>query len=96
MRTSNWWMFHGDPAHTGLVTGSGITSKNVARLKLLHDVPIPGPVLSVPAIVDGYVYVGLANSKEVAGATADLPQDQSQNRTHRAEVRVGHCTARRR
>jgi quinohemoprotein ethanol dehydrogenase len=69
MSTSNWWMFHGDPAHTGLVTGSGITSKNVARLKLLHDVRIPGPVLSVPAIVDGYVYVGLANSKEVAGAT---------------------------
>ena len=55
MSTSNWWMFHGDPAHTGLVTGSGITSKNVARLKLLHDVPIPGPVLSVPAIVDAFV-----------------------------------------
>ncbi len=69
MSASNWWMFHGDPEHTGLVTGSGITSKNVARLKLLHDVPIPGPVLSVPAIVDGYVYVGLANSKEAAGAT---------------------------
>src|SRR5205807_5283173 len=34
----------------------------------LHDVPIPGPVLSVPAVVDGYVYVGLANSHQLPGA----------------------------
>ena len=55
MKPSNWWMYHGDPAHTGLVTGSDINSKNVAQLKMLHDIPVPGPVLSVPALVDGYV-----------------------------------------
>jgi outer membrane protein assembly factor BamB len=68
MKPSNWWMYHGDSAHTGLVTGSDISSANVAKLKVLHDIPIPGPVLSVPALVDGYVYVGLANSLELPGS----------------------------
>lgn len=68
---SNWWMFHGDTAHSGEVTGSAINRLNVGDAKkfgLLHDVPIPGPVLSVPAIVDGFVYVGLANHLDAPGA----------------------------
>lgn len=68
MSTSNWWMYHGDPEHSGYATGSAITSANAASLQLLHDITIPGPVLSVPAIVDGYVYVGLANSHDAPGA----------------------------
>src|SRR6266481_2408956 len=68
MSSSNWWMYHGDPEHTGLVTGSDINSANAGRLKILHDIPLPGPVLSVPALVDGYVYVGLANSRDLPGA----------------------------
>lgn len=68
MSASNWWMFHGNPAHTGLVTGCPINSGNARKLKLRHDVPLAGPVLSVPAVVDGYVYVGLANSHELPGA----------------------------
>lgn len=71
MTQSNWWMFHGDPAHTGEVTGSRIDRDNVgdpAKFGLLHDIAIPGPVLSVPAIVDGYVYVGLANNQDSPGA----------------------------
>lgn len=67
MAHSNWWMYHGDPAHTGLVTGSGINARNAHTLKLLHDVDVPGPVLSVPALVDGFVYVGLANSHDAEG-----------------------------
>jgi outer membrane protein assembly factor BamB len=68
MSKSNWWMYHGDPAHTGLATGSRINSRNAAALRILHDIEIPGPVLSVPAIVDGFVYVGLANSHAAQGA----------------------------
>lgn len=64
--TSNWWMFHGDLAHTGEATGSGINSKTVANLKLTLSINVPGSILSTPAIVDGYVYVGLANSLEAA------------------------------
>jgi hypothetical protein len=47
MSKTNWWMYHGDPAHTGLVKGSRIDTTNVATLKLLHDIDLPGPVLSV-------------------------------------------------
>jgi outer membrane protein assembly factor BamB len=68
MTQSNWWMYHGDQAHTGLATGSRINSVNAHSLQLLHDIDIPGPVLSVPAIVDGFVYVGLANSQAADGA----------------------------
>jgi outer membrane protein assembly factor BamB len=63
---SNWWMFHGDPAHTGEVTGSAIDSSNVASLKLVASLNVNGSILSTPAVVDGYVYCGLANSLEAA------------------------------
>jgi len=68
--TQNWWMYHGDPAHTGFVaSGSQITSANIGKsLKLLHEIQLQGPVLSTPAIVDGYVYVGTANSHAIKTA----------------------------
>ena len=65
--SSNWWMYHGDPQHTGFVTGSGINAKNVKTLETVASVEVPGPVLSVPAIAGGYTYVGLANSRAVQG-----------------------------
>ena len=65
MATTNWWMFHGDPAHTGEVTDSHIDSTTVGKLKNTFSIDVPGSILSTPAVVDGYVYVGLAN------ATAD-------------------------
>jgi outer membrane protein assembly factor BamB len=68
MSVSNWWMYHGDHGHTGMVTGSNLNSRTVAGLKLLYDVPIPGPVLSVPAVVDGFVYGGLANVHNDSGS----------------------------
>src|SRR4051794_17991746 len=72
MAKSNWWMYHGDPAHTGAVTGSRINRNNAASLELLHDIDIPGPVLSVPAIVDGFVYVGLANNLDAPAAIGGM------------------------
>lgn len=68
MAKSEWWMFHGDTSHSGEVTGSQIRRETMSRFRLLHDVPIPGPVLSVPAIVDGMLYVGLANNHDLPGA----------------------------
>jgi len=64
--SSNWWMFHGDPAHTGEVTGSAINSGTVSGLKLTQSINVNGSILSTPAVVDGYVYCGLANSLEAA------------------------------
>jgi outer membrane protein assembly factor BamB len=66
MTGSNWWMFHGDPAHTGEVTASSIDSKTVGGLKLTQSLNVNGSILSTPAIVDGYVYCGLANSLAAA------------------------------
>lgn len=65
-----WWMYHGDPAHTGCAPAgtSQIGSANVASLELLYELQLDGPVLSVPAVVDGYVYVGLANYHKAQGA----------------------------
>ncbi len=64
--SSNWWMFHGDPAHTGEVTASPINSGTVAGLKLTQSINVDGSILSTPAVVDGYVYCGLANSLAAA------------------------------
>jgi outer membrane protein assembly factor BamB len=60
--TTNWWMFHGDTAHTGEVTDSQINSGTVANLKNTFSLNVPGSILSTPAVADGYVYVGLANA----------------------------------
>jgi outer membrane protein assembly factor BamB len=62
---SQWWMYHGDPQHSGHATGSRISSATVAGLEVLHELDLDGPVLSVPAIVGGFVYVGVANSHAV-------------------------------
>jgi outer membrane protein assembly factor BamB len=59
-------MFHGDPAHTGEAQGGAIDAGNVAGLRLLHSLAVPGSILSTPAVVDGFVIVGLANTLEVA------------------------------
>src|SRR5579871_604972 len=75
MATTNptgWWMYHGDPQHSGVVSGSAINSKNVGTLKVLHDLHLGGPVLSVPAVTGGYVYVGLANSAASPGNNGGL------------------------
>lgn len=67
---SGWWMYHGDWAHSGAApAGSSI---NAAMLKangfgILHTLSLGGPVLSVPAVCNGSVYVGLANSLDQVG-----------------------------
>lgn len=67
MATGGWWMFHGDAAHSGEVAGSSIRSNNVGSLILAQDIPVAGPVLSVPALVDGIIYVGIANTSGTPG-----------------------------
>ncbi|MDJ0901622.1 MAG: PQQ-binding-like beta-propeller repeat protein [Xenococcus sp. MO_188.B8] len=66
----NWWMYHGNPGHTGYVEcGSNICSTNVRQsLKVLHNIQLPGPILSVSAVVNRYIYVGIANSHQAKGS----------------------------
>ena len=65
---TQWSTFHGDNARTGMISGSNITADNVSTLQLVKSLNIGGPVLSVPAIYNGYIYVGTANGTVVNGA----------------------------
>lgn len=70
---SGWWMFHGDQAHTGCALGSSIDAALVKSggFGLIHSLQVGGPILSTPAVCNGYVYVGLANTLEKTVALPD-------------------------
>lgn len=69
---TGWWMYHGDAAHTGRVgrDASRINAAALAagELQVLHTLRLGGPILSVPAVSEGFVYVGLANTPGAAQA----------------------------
>src|SRR5207248_9121525 len=58
----NWWMYHHDVQHSGVVVGSHINRLNVHSLMLRTRTPLAGPVVSVPAVVNNKIYVGIGNS----------------------------------
>jgi outer membrane protein assembly factor BamB len=62
-------MYHGDPEHTGYVCDSGLNSSNVGSsdFTTLQTLQLGGPILSVPAISEGFIYVGIANSQQAEG-----------------------------
>ena len=64
---SGWWMHHGDETHSGFAAEALIDAGNIRHLALLHEMTLDGPVLSTPAVVDGFVFVGVANSREAVG-----------------------------
>ncbi|HZI48120.1 MAG TPA: hypothetical protein VFD75_10025, partial [Pyrinomonadaceae bacterium] len=66
---SGWWMYHGDPAHTGFVSDSNLSTATVASssFQTLFTLQLGGPVLSVPAVTDGFIYVGVANYQKAQG-----------------------------
>jgi outer membrane protein assembly factor BamB len=84
-----WWMYHGDAAHTGRV-GPEHSRIDAAALRsghfgVLHTLNLGGPVLSVPAVCDGFVYVGVANTPSVAHALG--------GRLHKIELQSGQIVA---
>lgn len=64
---TGWWMYQGGPAHGGYVTDTPINSGNAGTLYPLHTLQVGGPILSVPAVTDGYAYVGVANAVAAPG-----------------------------
>jgi outer membrane protein assembly factor BamB len=66
--SSGWWMYHRDPEHSGFVSDSPINSSNAAQLQIFKELQLDGPILSTPAIVDGFVYVGVANAHGAVGS----------------------------
>ena len=84
---SGWWMFHGDPAHTGCAAGSRIDAAMVASggFGMLYSLNIGGPILSTPAVCNGNIYVGLANTLE---NTTQLPNGVG-GTLHQIELATG-------
>ena len=66
---SGWWMYHGNPEHTGNVSGSNLNTATVAssNFQTLFTLELGGPILSVPAVADGFIYVGVANYHAAQG-----------------------------
>lgn len=67
----NWFMYHGGYGHGGNAgPGNPLNSQNVnpQTFGLLNQVETDGSILSVPAVVDGFIYVGLANSHDAPGS----------------------------
>ena len=66
---TGWWMYHGDPAHTGFVSDSNLNTSTVASssFQTLFTLQLGGPILSVPAVTDGFIYVGIANYHAAEG-----------------------------
>src|SRR5690348_15836182 len=57
--SNDWWMYHGNERHNGNAAGhSDITSASVHRLTRRHTLVLNDPIISVPAIVQGKIYVG--------------------------------------
>jgi len=67
----DWFMYHGGYGHGGNAgSGSPLTSETVSssQFQLLNNIQTNGCILSVPAIVDGFIYVGLGNSHDAPGS----------------------------
>jgi outer membrane protein assembly factor BamB len=63
----DWWMYHHDELHSGQASSSSnITSTSISRMQLVYSIPLDGPVISIPCIVNSKVFVGTGNSKEAA------------------------------
>jgi hypothetical protein len=60
---SNWWMYRGTPAHTRYfdLQSRDLNSTSVKTMEALYRLHLDGPILSAPAVVDGYIYVRVAN-----------------------------------
>lgn len=84
---TGWWMYHGDPEHTGFVSDSKLNATNVnpKMFTTLFTIALGGPVLSVPAVADGYIYVGLANSLHAQGGNGGA--------LHKIDVKSGNIVA---
>jgi outer membrane protein assembly factor BamB len=62
--TNDWPVYHHDVEHTGAASGpSDLNSTSVARLKPRSKLSLDGPVISIPSVVQGKVYVGTGNSR---------------------------------
>jgi outer membrane protein assembly factor BamB len=64
----DWWMYQHDTRHSGAASGySNITSTSAGWMNQRHVVPVDGPVITKPSIVDGKIYVGSGKQGGIGG-----------------------------
>jgi outer membrane protein assembly factor BamB len=65
--SKDWWMYHHDDRHSGAASGcSAISRFSVGGLLLRSSLTLNGPVISIPTVVGGKVYVGTGKSSAAA------------------------------
>jgi outer membrane protein assembly factor BamB len=73
LSSPDWWMYHHDAEHTGQASGSSnISSTNVSTLHQhspRSPIALAGPIISIPSIVQGKIYVGTGNSTNAQGGS---------------------------
>lgn len=68
--STDWWMYHHDPQHTGRASGSSsISSATVSSLTQIARRTLDGPIYTIPCVVGGKVYVGTAKESGSGGGT---------------------------
>jgi glucose dehydrogenase len=78
----DWFMYHGSYGHGGNAISDQLKSAFVGdstKFGFLASIETPGSILSVPAIVNGFIYVGLANSREAFGSNGGTLQKYDVN-----------------
>lgn len=65
----NWWTYHHDVRLSGVATCSSINSTTVGGLAKKFDPLLDGPIISIPSVVNGKVYVGTGNSSTAVGSS---------------------------
>jgi outer membrane protein assembly factor BamB len=64
-----WWMHHRNAEHTGDARCSAIRRTNVKALVQRSKVCLDGPIISMPCVVAGKIYVGTGNRPGATGGT---------------------------
>lgn len=65
----NWWMHHRNEVHTGDARRSAIRRTNVQALIQRSKICLDGPIVSIPCVVAGKIYVGTGNWPGATGGT---------------------------
>jgi outer membrane protein assembly factor BamB len=65
----HWWMHHRNEEHTGDARCSAIRRTNVQALIQRSKICLDGPIVSMPCVVAGKIYVGTGNRPGATGGT---------------------------
>lgn len=69
LSSQNWWMHHRNEEHTGDARYSAIRRTNAGTLIQRRKICLDGPIVSIPCVVAGKIYVGTSTRSCGTGGT---------------------------